>query len=350
MSSIYVYGIIESAREASLGIPGVDGSTPARIVSADGLGCVVSDYDDDALSTLPKEDLIRCLFAHQRVIEQVMCSHTVLPVRFGTVLTGPQEAYSLLSQRREELLKALSTIRDKVEMEVAATWDTSGVLREISTEEELVRARGAILKKGHPSLEDRIRFGQLVKARIDKRREAYRQRTVSHLQPLAIDLVSSVLLSDEMVMNLAFLIDQSQQAQFDAHIQRLDELFMNEIRFRVIGPLPLYRFSTVEIARLTLEQVGAALQVLGLKDVPSETEVKQAYRRLAAQAQRNLNSGDAPAHIGFANLRKASELLQAYLRSRSKTPQPTEAPVFITTIRRAEEELPHAPLNTLEGV
>ncbi len=99
-------------------------------------------------------------------------------------------------------------------------------------------------------------------------------------------------------------------------MRQLDEHFQNEINFRVIGPLPPYSFSAVEVSRLTLEQLAAARQTLHLEDVISETDVRKSYRRLAAEHQRNLKPGDEPAKARFVELRRASELLLRYCQAR----------------------------------
>ena len=317
MGRTYLYGIIEGRNEDDLGIAGVDGSSPVHVAAGDGLGCVVSGYSGEEFGALPKEQLVRHLLSHQRVIEGVMDDHAVLPVKFGTLLDSSQEVRALLSQGHSEFARALASIRDKVEIEVAATWDTGQVLQEIGSEEEVARAREAIARKGQPTVEDRIWLGQMVKSYMDKRREGHRERMVGFLKPLSVDVAVNALVSDELVMNVAFLVDRDRQREFDEGVQRLDELFQNEINFRVIGPLPAYSFSTVEVTRLTPEQVEEARQTLHLGNVITEAEVRKAYRRLAAEEQRNLSPGDELAKGRFARLRQASELLLSCCRVRT---------------------------------
>ena len=315
MSHSYLYGIVEGASGAVLGFPGAGSASPVRMVESDGLACVVSDHGGGDLRTLPREELVRRLLAHQQVVERVMQDHTVLPVKFGTVLDNAQEVLDLLSQGRSEFAGALASIRDKVEIEVAATWDTSRILEEISRDEEVVCARQAIIRKGQPTVEDRLRLGEMVKACIDDRRDSYRERMVSFLRPRSVDVVPNALVSDEMVMNVAFLVERARQHEFDAAVHQLDEIFQNEIAFRVIGPLPPYSFSTVEITRLTPEQIEEARQALHLGEVLSGTEVRKAYRRLAAEEQRNRRPGDRTANGQFSRLRRASDLLLRYCRA-----------------------------------
>lgn len=318
MVRTYLYGIVEATNQANLGITGIDGASPVYVVTGDGLGCVASDYIAEDLGSLPKEELVRRLLAHQRVVEHVMQQYTVLPVKFGTLLDDPQEVLDLLSQGRSEFIDLLASMADKVEMEVAATWDTNRVLQELGNEDEVMRTREAIASKGQPSVEDRVRLGQVVKGCMDKRREGYQKRMVAFLRPLALDVAPNALLSDDMVMNVAFLLECARQREFEAAVERLDKVFENEINFRVIGPLPAYSFCTVEVTRLTPQQVEEARRMLHLEEVSSEAQVRRAYRRLAAGEQRSLRVGDRLANERFARLKQASDLLLRYCQARKE--------------------------------
>lgn len=266
----------------------------------------------------------------------------MLPVKFGTILASVREVPALLTQAHWRLATALADIEDKVEIEVAATWNSERVLEDLSQDAEVVRLREAITRDGEPGREERIHLGQLVKARMDQRRDSYRQRMVDMLKPLAVDVASNALVSDELVMNVAFLMDRSREREFDARVHQLDELFQDEIAFRVIGPLPPYSFSTVEVARLTRGQVEEARSTLRLGDVLSEVEIRRAYRRLAAQEQRAGSSGN------LAKLRQASEVLLAYWAARDEAQggQHTGARagpagdggLFIVAIKRSQSE------------
>ncbi|MEW6034235.1 MAG: GvpL/GvpF family gas vesicle protein [Chloroflexota bacterium] len=313
-----LYAIIGSQDKATPGLTWSIGSAAARTVMHQEIGCVVGDWTGGEVKALPKEELVRCLLIHQRVIERIMADCTVLPVKFGTILMGPREVRCLLSQGHSLLEEALSSVRDKVEIEVAATWDARQVLQEVGKEGEVVRAREAVMGGGQPTVEQRVQLGRVVKACLDRRRERCREEAVSFLKPVSVAFASNTLMSDEMVMNLAFLVERARRAEFDDRVQRLDDLFQNRINFRIIGPLPPYSFSMVEVTRLTPSQVEEARQALQLGDGVSQAEVRRAYRRLAAAVQRDLGPADKVASERVARLRQASELLVAYCRARGQ--------------------------------
>jgi hypothetical protein len=171
---------------------------------------------------------------------------------------------------------------------------------------------------------------------MDRRRDSYREWMLDALEPLAVDVAPNALISDELVMNVAFLIERSRQREFDARVHQLDQLFHNEITFRVIGPLPAYSFSSVAVTRLAREHVEDARGILRLGDVLSEVEIRRAYRRLAAEEQRRTSSefrvsrfasdsAPSPQSVGarhaspvLASLRQASEVLLSYCRARDE--------------------------------
>lgn len=347
MERKYIYGIIPADEELGFGTLGLGGS-PVYTVGHRGLGCVASDYAGPALAAMLKEEVVRCLLAHQAVVERAMEGYTVLPVKFGTLLTSAAEVRHLLSQGHSRFASALAQLQDKVEVEVAATWDTSQVLREIGHEDEIVRAREAIaVGAAQDAFGQRVRLGQMVKEALDRRRDSHRERMISFLRPLALDAQPNALLSDQLVLNVAFLVERAQQEQFYRRVQQLNDLFHDQINFRIIGPLPPYSFSTVEVIRPSWDKIEEAKRLLGLGAFVSESAVRGAYRPRAAQTHPDLSPGDALAQERFARLREASAVLLAYCRGVGGPKDATKSyPVtreavegtFLVTIKRSANE------------
>ena len=347
MEGKYIYGIIIASNETAWNIPGLGSPSPVYTIASQELGCVVSDYAGVEFGSMSKQEIVRCLLAHQMVVEHVMREHTVLPVKFGTILAATEEVHGLLSQGHPLFVDALAWIQDKVEVEVAATWNTEQVLREISTETEIVRVREAIASRpGYQPLEQRIQLGQMVKASMDQRRDSYRERMIEFLKPVAIDAQPNALVSDEMVMNVAFLVEKATQDEFDSRVRQLNDLFQNQIDFRIIGPLPPYSFATVEITRPIPEKIEEARQLLQLDEVISEPEVRKAYRHLAAKTHPDRKPGDEMAKARFATLRQASDLLIAYCRSQGES-----GGRWLINVRRTkDEEVQHLSFAEIGGV
>ncbi len=346
MAQKYVYGIILTDEESSFGPIGLgNGSKEVYTIVHQGLGCVISDYDGREFRDMAKEELISCLMSHQAVIERVMERFTILPLKFGTLIENRQ-VRRLLEQGYTQFSDALHQIQDKVEVEVAATWDIHKVLQEIGNQEEFLRLKEQMVgKPAEETLEQRVQVGKRVKELLDRRRDSYRERMVDFLKDAALDLQPNALLSDGMVMNMAFLIDKARQEDFDNQVKELDKVFGDEINFRIIGPLPPYSFSTVEVMRPNPNKLEEARRLLGLGEVISEAEVKGAYRRLGSKVHPDRNPGDEQAEERFAKLREACTLLLAYCRGRAGrrhskkeryllTPQAIDD-TFLITIKRS---------------
>lgn len=321
MDGKYIYGIIKTGTgNCASGITGVAASSPVHLISHKDLSCVLSDYSGAEFGSVSREEVFRRLVAHQTVVEHVMKKYAVLPVKFGTLLTTTEEVRQLLAQGYSQFVEALAWFHDKVELEVAATWDMQQVLREISSTEEIIKAREATVKTGRQqTVEQRIRLGQMVKGSVDRYRENYRERMISFLKPTVIDAQSNILVSDELVMNVAFLVEKVRLQEFNNRVSELNDLFHNQFNFRLIGPMPPYSFTTIEVTRLNQQVLEEARQLLCMDGTISESGVRKAYRHLAAETHPDCQNGDTLAKAKFIKLRRAAELLIDYCRKQSES-------------------------------
>ena len=315
----YIYGVISSSKPATFGQSFLSSSPEQVYTVSDGdLACVVSDYNGDDFASLSKEDKLLRLMTHQETIERVMKEHSILPVKFGTMAEDEDEIRCILAQGYEKLSQALNQTNSLVEIEVAATWDLKKVLEEIGSKEEIGRLKRFIAgKSAGEVLEMQINAGMQIKECLDRRREGYYSQTMQSLAETALDTQANALVSDEMVMNVAFLVERERQDDFDNQVRQIDEAFDGQINFRVIGPLPPYSFSTVQISRPDLEKIEQARQLLGLGTDVSAKELKEAYRHLAAKSHPDAHlAGDAD-NERFARVREAFVLLRDYCRGQS---------------------------------
>lgn len=292
----YIYGIIIGGGNATLGVRGVGGASLVYTIAHQGLSCVVSNYSGKKFSSMSKGELAQCLLAHQAVVEKVMKRHTVLPVKFGTVLATSDEVCDLLSQGYSQFSLTLLWMQDKVEVEVAATWDRE-------------------------------------QASMGQRRDSYLERIIGFLKPVSIEVQPNAPASDEMVMSVAFLVEGANLEVFDSRVRQLNDLFYNQINLHIIGPLPPYSFATVEVAKPSPEKMEEARQFLGLGEVISELEVRKAYRHLVAETHPDRRSGGELTKTRSAELRRASDLLIAHCRGQAES-----GGSFLINIRRSRSD------------
>jgi len=317
----YIYGVISTSRPVTFGQSLLSWPEEVYTVVHGDLAGVVSNYSGGDFASLSKEEKLRCLMAHQEVIERVMKEgYTILPVKFSTLVEGEDEIRSVLEQGYKKLAKTLDQTDGLVEIEVAATWDLKRVLEDIGTEEEFRRLKHSMAGKSAAEiLEIQINAGKLVKESLDRQRESYRSQMIQSLAETALDIQPNALVADEMVMNVAFLIQREKQDDFDRQVRRINEAFNDQINFRVIGPLPPYSFSTVEIRRPILGKIEEARQVLGLTTYVSDKELKEAYRHLATKIHPDVHLYEDTGDERFAKVREAFVLLRGYCQGQSES-------------------------------
>jgi hypothetical protein len=93
---------------------------PLRQLTHDGLAAVFSETPEDGAPTAER------LWRHEHVIETLMESRDLLPVRYGTRARDEDEVTHALDRRREELATALTFVRGAVEVSLRVFGDESG--------------------------------------------------------------------------------------------------------------------------------------------------------------------------------------------------------------------------------
>jgi hypothetical protein len=155
--------------------------------------------------------------------------------------------------------------------------------------------------------------------------------------PLAERVQPNVLLSDELVFNVAFLVPRSAMAKFEAAIDRLDAELAGSYLLRIIGPLPPYTFGTVSIIRFDSERLAAGRALLGLAGEISEQAVLTSYRRLARQFHPDCQLAGTDAAQRFAALNAARSDLLAYARGRT-CGDAADGSALMVTVGRSEQD------------
>src|SRR5919107_717299 len=100
---LYVYGVTRAGAVESISTRGVNAEGGAvRLLAAGDLAALVSDVPDGEL-TGTKDDVL----AHSRVLEEVVATATVLPMRFGVVMDEDAVRADLLGRFGDELRELL---------------------------------------------------------------------------------------------------------------------------------------------------------------------------------------------------------------------------------------------------
>jgi len=184
------------------------------------------------------------------VLEEVMREFTILPVRFGTVAPSAEAIQEKVLKRRfGEFHGLLQEMEGRVELGLKAFWYEEGIFQEVVEENPSIRRlRDSLM--GRPAEEtyyDRIRLGEMVENAMWKKRDGDAEKILTPLRPLVYKTRANKVVTDRMVLNAAFLVDEARQAEFDAAVKRLDEEMGKRFIFKYVGPVPPYNFVNIVV-------------------------------------------------------------------------------------------------------
>ncbi len=244
----YIYCLINSEEERQFDLLGIgDAAAPVHTIARGGAAAVVSDT---LVSDYPVSRAN--MLAHQRVMEEMMKSYTVLPVRFGTVAKDQERLDAtarirdeVLGERGDEFQDMLIKMADKMELGLKCLWiDMDSVFNEIVDRHAEIRQMKWRISQGHPAKtrEQRITLGEKVKNALELKRKNEESITLSALKPVCLDWKSGNLFGDSMVMNASFLVNKNRVGDFDAVVNRLSDANNGRIKYKYVGPAPPCNF------------------------------------------------------------------------------------------------------------
>jgi len=308
----HIYGVIAASEEIDFGPLGISGkddvvfTIPYRDIAA-----LVSKSPSLVYDSISKETLVHYLARHQAVIEGVMRSYTVIPMKFGTAARDKEEIEEILENGYPQFKDTLERMDNKIELEVVALWSNlDSILKEAGKEERVKKFKEKIASTPPEKiLSAKIELGKMVKSVLDERRDKVGSEIINELKKWAIDFRNHEVLDDAMIMNTAFLVNKHQEEDFDESVDYLNKKYQEKINFRVVGPLPPYSFSTLELKRIKFEKMRGAARVLNLGEEATLPEVKRAYRSLTRKFHPDRNPQDPNTQKRFKKISEAYHIL-----------------------------------------
>ena len=149
ITAIYVYAIIPTGDQVVFEVAGLDDHHDEVYSILHGqIAAVVGVSPLADYRGLQRNEAVRYLVAHQRVLETVMRDYPVLPVKFGTVLPDEGRVRHLLEQGEPLSRTALAKLAGQVQMEVVVLWNLPEVFQQIGQEEPIALLKAQIAS--HP--------------------------------------------------------------------------------------------------------------------------------------------------------------------------------------------------------
>jgi hypothetical protein len=234
----YVYGIVEPDAPAPRG-KGIRGARVGLVAGADA-AALVSHMDESAVRLGREEVLV-----HARVLERALGRGTVLPMRFGVVMSGPDEVRDrLLDEHAAELREQLTELAGKVEIRIRASYQEDSLLREVLREHpEIAELRAAMRgRSDDATYYDRIRLGEMVAAAVERRRERDAQAIVEALSVVSVAVAPGRAEHERVAVQASFLVERARLSEFDEIVEEVAAGFAGWLRFKYTGPLPAHSF------------------------------------------------------------------------------------------------------------
>jgi Gas vesicle synthesis protein GvpL/GvpF len=236
----YVYGVVDAAAEPPEGT-GIAGA-PLRLIASRGAAALVSELPAEGEELrLGREEAM----THARVLEQALGRGTVLPMRFGVVVEGPDEVRRrVLDGHADELTAQLAELDGKVELSVRAVYEEDALMREIvESHPDIARRREQL--RGQPedaTYYERIALGELVAEAMERVREQDTNTLLEILSPLALAVEMGQPSHERVALSASFLVGREQIARFDDALEEVARTQAGRLRFKLTGPLPPHSF------------------------------------------------------------------------------------------------------------
>ncbi|NQS88513.1 GvpL/GvpF family gas vesicle protein [Patescibacteria group bacterium] len=311
----HIYGIIRASEKISFNPVGISGEGDmVYAIPYQDIAALISSSPSLAYDSVPKETLVRYLALHQAVMEGVMKNYTVIPMKFGTTARNEEEVEKILESGYSKFKDVLGRMDDKIELEMVALWNNlDSTLKEIGREERIKKFKEKVAtKSAEKILSAKIELGKMVKSLLDEKRAKVGGQIMDELKKWVIDFHNHDILDDTMIMNTAFLVNKHREKDFERAINYLNKKYKDKINFRIIGPLPPYSFSTLELKRIKFEKIKEAAKILDLGEETTLSEVKQAYRNLTRRFHPDRNPQDPNARKRFEKISEAYHTLIDY--------------------------------------
>ncbi|MET8833788.1 GvpL/GvpF family gas vesicle protein [Micromonospora sp. NPDC004540] len=239
-NGLFLYGIVPSDVEPTPEAEGV-GSPPGEVTAIrhGELAALVSEVGLEEPLGRPAD-----LTAYERLLDGTAVVAPVLPIRFGTVVTGADAVEDLLAAHHDRFAAALDELEDRLQYTVHGRFDEQEFIAGFLAEN---RAAAALADevRGRPeveSREQRIRLGEMISQAVELRREAENRDLIDAVGRYAVADAALPPSHELDAVRVSFLVVGDEEDEFIQAVEDFAERRRDVIRMRLIGPLAPYDF------------------------------------------------------------------------------------------------------------
>lgn len=310
---LYIYGIVPNFYSTEMfrslensGLSAIPFENMSAIVAERNM--LMTDFTD-------RESLGNLLVHHQKTIEELQAIgfNVIIPMRLGTTANSREDVFKIFLSGYELISSILKKIQFLTEFDVAVTWvDFPATVREMASHPDVIALKEKLLKKNEqPTLDDQMQAGMLLQSKLKENNIKIELRLLDLMSSLSLDIRNHPVMNDEMVTNSAFLVKRNSSEKFESILDMFDKEFEGKLNFRLVGPLPCYSFYTLDVKKLSPEQIELAGRELGLSANSSEADIKKAYLGKARLLHPD-TSKEAGSEENFTRITQAYHTLLEY--------------------------------------
>jgi hypothetical protein len=244
----YLYGVIEASEQRIWEAPGLQ-KQDVRTLGFRDIAAVASPWTLDVVRATPEN----CL-AHERVLNDVVKTETVLPFEFGTIAPDVAAVNKLLQRNYLRFRRALAKLSGAVEVNVTALWhDMKAIFEEVVKAHPMIAAykREIMSKPYEQTYQDRLRIGQVVAEALETKRHLEGEKLFKVLKSNASKACQDCMgkpVGDKVIFSAAFLVKRDAYSSFEQNLMELGSRHDGRVDFKYTDPLPPYHFIDVKIA------------------------------------------------------------------------------------------------------
>jgi Gas vesicle synthesis protein GvpL/GvpF len=188
------------------------------------------------------------LFAHQRVISDIMKHYCVIPMSFGNVLHSDEDVLLITTHLHDHLETLFTQLDNKIEVGLKVGAKKEWIDQEMDLDPLLQEWKSGNKDINDPgNFYEQIRLGERAQNFILRLEEQVANEIYGPLLLLAEAGRQNNTIPGKIILNAAFLVDKDHEAAFDQKVNELYEVWKDKAEFKYSGPWPAYNFVNLQL-------------------------------------------------------------------------------------------------------
>ncbi len=240
-TATYVYAVVSADADLPVDLEPVGGSPDGiAIIEHGDLAAVVSDVPvDKPLGR--RADLV----AHERVVNSIAAETTVLPMRFGGVVSDDRAVIDeLLAEHHDWFHRALDELDGCVQFVLHGRYEEDALFSRILEQNSEIARLSESVRGQDPDATyyERIRLGEAISKEVEGARAVDATAAEQWLAPYAEAVTSKEIADEDGAVHIAVLVHRDRRSDFEQAVDSLGDEWDARVVLRLIGPVAPYDF------------------------------------------------------------------------------------------------------------